>query len=597
MRLLRAVAGSLIGMLSLTQGCTDSTGPSLEPSVQQAPPDASAATQDFDHMKPLHRYSITVTPEVLSRAGAASRFNIHVVANYSSPTTRIDIVFPELARAKLPITTPADNQELPASASVQSVLGRGARLTIPAAAEVPTSGLYRIAVTARDDRDTTELLDGQPISQLEYVEAWIYVDEHGAAFADSLSDALIPDTVLVAPGPRMLRHQPRQASSSLAPNRALKRPGPGLELDRLFGDCDQFHFVYYNGNTLSYLPAAGLSVQGDVTDDWTGQVVQSINTATDQFGDFYVCTGPGTGYSGHVNLQGNGLKFETPLVDGSFGGGESNGYYTELHATQSADTWLFLNLSTTKQTSLTRFGYSRPELKVTVSTNASSTIRYNSGEDRVYLDRTSGFDPYYGWFAPAHEHGHAYHEKALGGIPSVTNCNPHYLSGASSLSCAYVEGWADFFAGFVRGDLLVATDGSDYKFEHNSYYTASADGSKIEGPVAAFFYDLVDGSSSPDGITNGTDGDDDAINYVASYLAQIVKTCTVRNGLTWIRPNGVDHVIYCMERTIDPTITGSSTYFPTRSPDPSDFAESATEPTGWSQSAIRILWKHNLYGE
>lgn len=538
-----------------------------------------------------------MTPEALSRAGGSSRFNVDVVANYSSPDTRVDVVFPELARGSLPAGRAADGQGLQAAASVQSSFGPGARQTIPAAAEVSSPGLYRIAVTARDARDTTELLNGQPISQIEYVEAWIYVDEHGATFADSLSDALVPDSVLVAPGPRMLMHQARQTSSSSASSRELNRPGPAMEFDRLFGDCDQFHFVYYNGNTLSYQPAAGLSVQGDVTDDWTGQVVQNINTATDQFGDFYVCTGPGTGYSGHVNLQGNGLKFETPLVDGSFGGGESNGYYTEMHATQSADTWLFVNLSTTKQTAQTRFSYSRPELKVTVSNNASSTIRYSPSEDRVYLDRTNGFDPYYGWFAPAHEYGHAYHEKALGGIPSTTSCSPHYLNGASSLSCAYVEGWADFFAGFVRGDLLVATDGSDYKFEHNSYYTASADGSKIEGPVAAFFYDVVDGSSSPDGITNGTDGDDDTVNYVASYLAQIVKTCTVKNGLSWIRPNGVDHVIYCMERTIDPAITGSSTYFPTRSPDPSAFAESATEPTGWSQSAIRTLWKHNLYGE
>lgn len=108
----------------------------------------------------------------------------------------------------------------------------------------------------------------------------------------------------------------------------------------------------------------------------------------------------------------------------------------------------------------------------------------------------------------------------------------------------------------------------------------------IEGAVAAFFFDITDGANESH----------DHVCYPGSYVANIIETCSVLDG-GWQRADGMDHLIYCFEQEVDPTVTGSGTYFPTRSVDPTDQEEWATEPSGWSQADVRTLWTCNLYGE
>jgi hypothetical protein len=131
--------------------------------------------------------------------------------------------------------------------------------------------------------------------------------------------------------------------------------------------------------------------------------------------------------------------------------------------------------------------------------------------------------------------------------------------------------------------------------ERDFAYTAGRDGSIIEGAVAAFFYDLVDNSSFPDGTDNATDGDDDGLSLGGNYVAAIIKTCAMQYSIG-LRARGVDELTYCMENRIDPAIVNSPVYFPTGSP-PSGYFESASEPAGWSPAAIRALWLKDLYGQ
>ncbi len=184
---------------------------------------------------------------------------------------------------------------------------------------------------------------------------------------------------------------------------------------------------------------------------------------------------------------------------------------------------------------------------------------YTSGEDRIYLG-ASDVPGSYGTFVVPHEYGHAGHEKALGGNAASGTCSWHTLNAAINLKCAYSEGFADFHAAYTAGPILTSSFGSDYSIEHNSYYPGwiynsqhqpvnqSSDGSIIEGAVAAFFYDLVDGPNEPDGASNQADGDDDAIQYSGKYVSDIVKTCKVDGS---VRANGIDHLVYCFERQID----------------------------------------------
>jgi hypothetical protein len=59
-----------------------------------------------------------------------------------------------------------------------------------------------------------------------------------------------------------------------------------------------------------------------------------------------------------------------------------------------------------------------------------------------------------------------------------------------------------------------------------------------------------------------------------------------------MRAHGIDHMIYCFEQTVDPVATA---FF--RGGFYNGEAETATEPPGWSQSAIRSIWKADLFNQ
>lgn len=111
------------------------------------------------------------------------------------------------------------------------------------------------------------------------------------------------------------------------------------------------------------------------------------------------------------------------------------------------------------------------------------------------------------------------------------------------------------------------------------------DGAIQEGAVAAVFWDITDASNESH----------DALDAPGSYVASVVKSCEVRESGSWIDRNGIDHLVYCFENVVDSAITSNATYFPTRSTDPADQRETASEPSGWSKTRIRNIWLRNLY--
>jgi hypothetical protein len=82
--------------------------------------------------------------------------------------------------------------------------------------------------------------------------------------------------------------------------------------------------------------------------------------------------------------------------------------------------------------------------------------------------------------------------------------------------------------------------------------------------------------------------------YPGSYLANVIKSCTVVTGGVSGQNKGVDHLIYCLEHSVDSGIFGR---FYGRGTHPSSYSETATEPGSWSASAIRTLWLNNLYDD
>jgi hypothetical protein len=273
-------------------------------------------------------------------------------------------------------------------------------------------------------------------------------------------------------------------------------------------------------------------------------------------------------------------------------------------ATVTADAYsstshVFSRMNITIERSQNFFQRSRGQLPVSLSFGGGSFYQPNGwfvnghlyGGDYVVIDENdSRFDRTSGNWVIAHEYGHAFHEKGLGGnaTPPGGGCpDPHYLRGAHNLTCAFSEGFADYFGG------VTVDPGNPFKsgFENNVHYPALSskstsgpleDGSIIEGAVAAFLYDLTDPANESH----------DGADYPGVYVAEIIETCEVYVS-GWQRATGVDHLVACFQKSLP----DYSTYFPNRSTPPGTFRESASEPAGWQASDVALLWQTNLFEE
>lgn len=198
-------------------------------------------------------------------------------------------------------------------------------------------------------------------------------------------------------------------------------------------------------------------------------------------------------------------------------------------------------------------------------------------------------------FSTMHEYGHAFQYKAIENWAANDCGSDHFMDGPETLSCAFVEGFADFFGVWVGGDAQTTGDFSDNGIETNRFRSLG-DGSIIEGATAAFFYDLVDGTAERDNSTNTGKFSEpfDQVTYPGSYLVAVIKTCSLNSNFgTFSQMGGIDQVIYCLERSL--SAQSLTQYFPTDPVTYTSVTEGATEPPTWNSADIRRLWLYNLY--
>ena len=258
------------------------------------------------------------------------------------------------------------------------------------------------------------------------------------------------------------------------------------------------------------------------------------------------------------------------------------GGYTSAAVDQSlngnAAARMFTNALISVNTSRTLFP-ARAAITYKMSTKVPDTY-YSTSDDHIQIDTLSTWGPY-GIFAPAHEYGHALHHTALGGLKDNSGtCATHMVDGYYNYGCAYKEGFADYHAAVVRGSA-----GEFFTWTRDGIYHAGQNGATNEIGVSSFLYDLTDPA-----------GDEvfDAAQYPTSYVADIYRTCNTHDyfASAWMRAHGIDHMVYCFERTVDPAATA---YFRGSSYDGQ--AEAAIEPASWSQTAIRNIWLRNMFNQ
>lgn len=375
---------------------------------------------------------------------------------------------------------------------------------------------------------------------------------------------------------------------SLALLRAEAKNNPATASSTLFTGTVNYQALYTSGIVTRRVPEA------QVNADCLNGAFQSVGlrwTIADSSGHFSIdcpseaaiadvsvfLTHPrvdvyGAGWSDSTSIQ----AFILP--------GASDLFMSNDHAAH-----VFTQLVTTMADSYSKFARTRPSVAVWVGpalptdyVPANDLIRYNS--NRVFGSQQEANE-----FVIIHEYGHAFQYKGIEPAGEYNCGGGHAFNAQNSLSCAFVEGFADFYAAWVAGARLVANLYSDYTID--LLPPTSGDGARIENAVAGFLYDLADSGAEPDGPANTPNGDDEGVAYGGVWIANLIKHCSL-TGLSAL--SGVDHLAYCMESSVvgprNASLAYSSVWRNYGSVTPA-----TAPPPGWNAAAIRTLWLKNLY--
>jgi hypothetical protein len=418
----------------------------------------------------------------------------------------------------------------------------------------------------------TAIADPQPSGNTEKIvqnvieeEHWLWVNDNAGAIGKTFERDRFPSGYLQRPGP--LTPTPEQQE----PQRGL---GPASYTSTVF------QVRYVNSDSSNVLtPVANTRVTYSIFDQFENRVISQGEFTTDANGNFTAdCPGgwETNTYTVYAENSDTAVLPGTSIWNATLYPNDPYCQNTTNLADVSSWARVFHNLQVVIPASRTLLGHSRGKVSV-ISVGGTSAF-YTPSTDKISYPSSSIWGTV-GRFTIGHEYAHAVHEKALGGLNPNYNdtCIPHYVISASSYGCALSEGFADFHPINIWGTR-------SYYYNEVVALQSVSTGPKVEGAVAAFFFDLVDGS----GTSGETSETHDTTQYPGSYLATILKTCKYN---TSSRASGLDHIVYCLEKSLS-SRTGH--HWSDRSA-VSNFVEGATEPPSWSATAIYNNWHWNIY--
>ncbi len=475
-----------------------------------------------------------------------------------------------------------------AAGRFRGAIPRGGQQQLTATITFPKAGYYRVLAFTRSTApagetnmagDTTLLNEGHEVIHL-------LIDERGGRATREFDPTAISRERVPLYGSfgPFAENRPRVPSATAA-RRSTSAAAKVYEFGR---------FSYTN-NIGWRNPVANAAVTINCLDNnlWP---LRSYPTTTSADGSFLIDC-PYAYYDGSISLTNTQVNVQGPGNEaaGVIYFDERDGPNPQLLALNSTAAQAFVTLNRYVPIGNQRFAATRPRINVYASDNNSAyKIRYHPTGDSITLNytRVYGED---GTFVTMHEYGHAYMWVAIE-KPYYYTCGTteHPISNATTLSCAYVEGFADFYATWLAGDVLTNTTYTDHRFETQTDYVGK-DGAIVEASVAGFFYDLVDGPNEPDGADNRpleNESWDTAI-YPASFIANTMRACVLTDAYTWQLLDGVDQLIYCLQNSpAEYSAAGRGASWRRYN----TVARNATAPAGFSATTVRTLWRRNLYG-
>lgn len=479
-------------------------------------------------------------------------------------------------------------------AQFRGELSRRAQRQLTATLTFPRAGYYRVLSIARGEGPAGEVRTAgdSAIIDLSSETLYLYVDEQGGRVTDGFD----PTVESAGRSPQFGAFGP--FVSRQAPGAAVRSPArASASASRVY---DVRTFVYYDENIRGNRAVDN----GEITIECLNtsfQVIRTYPTRTASDGTFTInCeTAYYNGYARLRNIYADVYGRDRQDVTAVFG--EYDGAGQIVSAPNHYAAHVFHLLTRYVAIAEQRFGHRRSTaMTVYVADDTTYAINYNQTQDIIRQNRTRVFSED-GTFVTIHEYGHAYQWRAIE-APASYYCSAsgeHRWTVPYTLSCGWVEGFASFFAVWVAGDALRNTYYSDHTVETQinpgttTRYYQYGSGVLMEPAVAGFFYDLVDGTTSPDGPANETGTDDDAATYPGTFLATVMRSCTVTSGTTTISAlDGIDQFIYCLEGNTTAYSLGYSNWRSYGSVN----RGTTTLPTGYSTATVRAIWRKNLYG-
>jgi hypothetical protein len=490
----------------------------------------------------------------------------------------------------IPRDTPPERAGWRPVGSMQGGVPRGAERRLAQTITIAQPGYYRVVAHAVTSGPQPEVAPGDSlILDVSDETLYILVDEKGGRVTDGYDHA-----VLGGRQPMFGSFGPFTGEGGGAPSVSLSG-GPARQTSTSYS----YYLEYYNQNVGAYSRVVGASAVIDCLT--TSQTVYSSTTyPLDANGSFTFTCAYGY-FRGQIllqdlysnvlnrNRQSGGVVFFNQSIVGQ-----------RLVANSDYAAHVFTTLHTYVPVVESRFGGRwRDVLHVVVTDTVQprhTTYPYPikdtvfTRNDRVFYEG--------GLFTTVHEYGHAYQYGAIEPPPvtSAQVCAVHSTNGPSNLQCAFVEGFATFLAVWVTGNELTNAPEyytTDFDIETQTFYTYS-EGLIIEGSVAGFLYDLVDGSGQRDNSSNSAPYEEtwDTAVYPGWVIGDLMEACVLHQGSTLTeRLSGADQLIYCLEGNVT-----AETYSPLWRKDWDSVTRNTTLPSGYNSALVRTLWRRNLYG-
>ena len=470
-------------------------------------------------------------------------------------------------------------------------------------------GYYRVSATVSLRSSVPDSLRRREVATSVTETLWILIEAGGGRLTAGFEPRVLSGkrALFGAYGPFQIDSRARQRS------RRRERVRTASASITVFGTFKYFNYstepVYVN----AYAPVKGGRINASC-------IGRSSSTVIAPDVDYPVVSYVGSNGTWSVQCP-TGVAYEWDYVDGniypdgqyadvrnhnnvsvasSFLGYDNDNL--EIHAASNPQGFVLSVLDEYAPQAATRFGRSRGKVVVRVH-DSDSTFGANYQQDLDFV-RTNYRRVFNspGFISVLHEYGHAFHFTAIEPWQSNECTPPNHLWGEiENIGCAFVEGFASFFAAIVgEGFTSYGTPGADWNVEYTDYSGIQPDsvsGWRIEGAVAGFLYDLADGPTSPNALDNTSDGaDDDAASYSLSVLAGIVQSCSMNGGT---RIGGIDQFIYCAEQSLAAQSlqhpTYAKYYFKLRR-DSVVYSTVSVGSHALSATTVRALWLKNLFG-